>query len=254
MHTTTTTPSFSTNRPATCDEMERAHHALMAFTGLVNERNSNALKLEMALVKKGLADADSPQRPLVVRDFFGAIDSPAEFLLVAPGSYDVPAEFFRQNKDRCIIGLPWQKAAHPTLRIEGLPWQKSGSMNAQNSGPETVPHVVDASSLRLANLQLDAEVPTVLEIDDLEIAGGFLTGLHQHVQYSANIEVLDSLGDQLCIGRDWARAAYGPQCSVRHQGIKLLEDGYMGIMAGVDGIFKPLVDVAGRIDRMLGWK
>jgi hypothetical protein len=117
-----------------------------------------------------------------------------------------------------------------------------------------VPHVIDASNLRFANVRLDAVIPTVLEILNMEVAGGFLTGLHQHVEYSEKIEVLDSFSDKLCLGRKWARDAYGPECGVRHTGVKMLEGAYMGLLSGVDGIFKPLVAMGERIDRAMGWK
>lgn len=242
------------NRPATLDEMERAHHALMTFSGISGSCKKMMLKAEIACSKMGTADQNSASRPLVIHDFFSVIDSPAEFLLVPAGTYDIPAEFFQRNQDRCIIGLPWKKADFPTLRLEGLPWQKSLSIYANSRGAETVPYVIDASSLRFANVRLDSVVPTVLEIQNMEVTGGFLTSLHQHVEYSKRIEVLDSIGDTLCLGREWAHAAYGPECGARHAGIKMLEGAYMGLLSGVDGIFKPLVAMGERIDRALGWK
>lgn len=248
------TNKTSTNRPATLEEMERAHHALMSFSGLGSGLKSSILNLEMTMLKKGIADEDSESRPLVVRDFFSVIDSRAEFLLVPAGTYDIPFEFFQRNNDRCIIGLPWKKADYPTLRLEGFPWQRSQSIYANTRGPETVPHVINASNLRFANVRLDAAVPTVLEISAMEIEGGFLTGLHQHVEYGEKIEVLDNFSDQLCLGREWARTAYGPECGVRHTGIRMLEGAYMGLLSGVDGIFKPLVNLGERIDRVMKWK
>ena len=242
------------NRPATLDEMERAHHALMTFSGISGSCKKMMLKAEIACSNLRTLDENSEHRPLVIHDFFSVIDSPAEFLLVPAGTYDIPVEFFQRNQDRCIIGLPWKKAEYPTLRLEGLPRQKSLSIYANSHGPETVPHVIDASNLRFANVRLDAVVPTVLEILNMEVAGGFLTGLHQHVEYGEKIEVLDSFGDMLCLGREWARSSYGPEYSVRHTGIKMLEGAYMGLLSGVDGIFKPLVAMGERIDRAMGWK
>lgn len=248
------TNNTSANRTATLKEMERAHHALMSFSGLGSDLKSSILNFEITMHKKCITEKDSESRPLVVRDFFSVIDSPVEFILVPSGTYDIPSEFFQRNYDRCIIGLPWRKADYPTLRLEGFPWQKSQSSFAITRGPETVPHVIDASVLRFANVRLDAAIPTVLEISAMEIEGGFLTGLHQHVEYGEKIEVLDNFGDKLCLGREWARVAYGPECGVRHTGIKMLEGAYMGMLSGVDGIFKPLVDFGERIDRMMGWK
>ena len=70
--------------------------------------------------------------------------------------------------------------------------------------------------------------------------------------YGQNIEILDWASDTVCLGRDWARAAYGPKFGVRGVGVKALEGTYMGLLSGVDAVFRPLVALGEQLEKRFG--
>lgn len=199
------------NRPATLDEMERARHAMTVSPGMVGlEREF--LGFEIAQVRRGEVGEHCARRPQVIHDFYKAMHSDAQFLLVPPGAYCVPVEFFKRSMNRCIIGMGHDKPAYPTLILQGLLWQNTGA--GADCAPKMPPRVIETSGTRFLNLRIDAHLPTVLEIGDI-FMHDFLAEHLQYVEYGQNIEVLDALEGRLCIGRSWARAAYGPECHMR---------------------------------------
>lgn len=193
------------NRPATLEEMEFAHHAMTASRGM-NCIEREFLAAEISQAKDGHAMANSRNNPLVVRDFYAAADSGAQFLLVPPGQYNIPADFFRRNLNRCIIGLAHDQPSRPTLMLSGL--LRENTLAQTENEPALPPRVIEISGVRFLNIRIDAHLPTILEIGDIFMRD-FLTEHLHYVVYGQNIDVFDALEDRLCLGRHWAQAAYG---------------------------------------------
>jgi hypothetical protein len=234
-------------RYATADELERASGEMLKL----------GMQCEALLVNSRINEAKNGQTPenddhgwpVVVSDFLRlheTLPNLPDVILVPPGVYQVPANFFNSGTCRIVVGLPWARRDYPTLMLEG----EARQIDHSATRAKTSLRVQRATDTRFSSVRLDALRPTVLEIDG--DGSGFFSNLFMQCDFGATIEVLDFM--TLHLGRDWAMAAYGPEYQVRGLGIKMLDSLHENAFGAVDAIFRPLVAAGGWYDKTFGQK
>jgi hypothetical protein len=238
----------SAHRPATLEEAERAWHAC----GHLSEDFAKWKILQWTIQCQ--KDTDEEERkndsgwPLVVHDFSGP--PPAhDFILMPPGVYTIPRDWL--SGDRTFIGLAWESRDYPTLLLEGRLEKIANS----ETGVTTSLKTLDPDA-HFACVRIDAAEPTVIEVT--LYTNQIFSEYFGNVEFGENVDAL-SLGfiDESCmgeflLGRSWALRAYGSEYRKCVGWAQFADTCFGGVMKGVDAVFKPLVDVAGKIDRLFG--
>jgi hypothetical protein len=238
----------SAHRPATPEEADRAWHACAHLS----EGFAKWKILQWTI--KSQKDADEEERkndsgwPLVVHDFSGPPPE-HDFILVPPGVYTIPRGWL--NEDKIFIGLAWESHDYPTLLLEGHPEKIANSETGAVTGIQTLD-----PDARFACVRIDAAEPTVIEVT--LYTNQIFSEYFGDVAFGENVDVLSSgfvnkscMGEFL-LGRSWALRAYGNEYRKCDGWARMADQCHSGVMKGVDAVFKPLAEVAARIDRLFG--
>ncbi|WP_028995260.1 hypothetical protein [Azonexus hydrophilus] len=234
MNTNLQAVSSAGYRRANKEEIEQAAMALRSVDGAV-----------AGLIESDHALALGNDLAIVVSDF-GAVPEGALVLLVPPGRYCVPSKVLEQVQ--YIIGLAWKASDYPVLELQAEPTSVTSSDTL-----EVTDLCVVYTSAGLIGLTLEASRPTVLEL--------FLGGDRQfsdiffNVHWQENVDGYDQANCRAVNGRDWLIAAYGESMCRRRNVIENgLDAFHRGMMNTIDGVFRPLVRAAEKVDRILGLK
>lgn len=182
---------------------------------------------------------------VVVTDF-EEIPEGARVLLVPPGKHSMPADVL--NQVQYIIGLAWRRSDYPVLDLQG------GLISVTNSDTlEESQLCVAPCCARLIGVALEAARPTVLQIY-LGSKKQF-TDIFFNVDWQDNLDAYDLANCTALNGREWLIKSHGESlCRPRNTLEKGLDACHEGIMNTIDGVFRPLVRVAKKVDLLFGFK
>ena len=223
----------SPNRRATQDEIE---HAAMVLRSLGNE------PLADLIVSEQRANLDGESIALVITDFSN-LPWGTQVLLVPSGAHDVPLALLEQVQ--FVIGLAWDQADYPLLNLLG---ETTTVMNLDTL--EETELCTGLSCARMAGVALAAPRKTIVEVhfgESEQFSDVFFNILWQH-----NVDAYNMASCTAYQGWDWVLNAYGPSmCRRRNTLEKGMDAAHEGMMNTIDGIFRPLVKLGEKLDRML---
>ena len=235
MTTEQTKSQLTANRYANQTELDHAIatlHSLgeSAFAGLVE----NA-------IKHGIES----YRPLVVTDFNAVGET--QILLVPAGTHALPQTVLQTP--RFIIGLPESGKNKPTLMLVETETDEVFNFDTDQSTRLQICH---AEQCKFVGICLDASQPTIME---MYIGTPTFSDRLLYVECSANVDVYNLATTTLRESRSWALEAYGESmCSSQNQIEKRLDVIHEGGLKVIDAVFKPLVDIGYRLDKLFGLK
>lgn len=222
------------NRRATHEEIEKAAVALRSLDGAM-----------ASLIETDHAVEFGNDMAVVVTDF-EEIPEGACVLLVPPGKYSLPANVLCQVK--YIVGLAWRRGDYPVLELQGELTFVTNSDTFEETGLYVAP-----CSAHLIGVALEATRPSVLQIylgSEKQFSDVFF-----NVDWQENVDAYDIANCTALNGRTWLISAYGKSlCRPRPPLEKGLDAFHEGIMNTIDGVFRPLVQVAEKVDRLFGFK
>ena len=223
------------NRPASSDEQFHAYQTLLSLgEGVVAEFVKNARQFGM-----------EEYLPLVVSDFSEIGEH--KVLLVGEGNYEVPKTLLESS---CyIIGLPVRRT--PVLQL--MEGKKQQIIDADSGKTSWLTVITCGSVCKFAGLKIDAPQPTVLEIFFYSYRQ-FSDYLFQ-VECGPNLDVLNSGSFVFLKGQPWAMQAYGENTyRARNMLEKTLDSLHETALGAIDSVFRPLVSIGEKLDKVFDLK
>ncbi len=230
-HSYTNTAGSAQNRMPVLSEIE---HAAMVLRSLGEDWL--AQRVERAL------HPDQTEEGLIIVANDPASVGDEKVVLLPPGVHPVGSAFL--DVERHIIGMADQKAAYPVLLLQG---EASDVVNTDSG--EVLPMHICQSIARIAHCIIEAPVPTVIETyfgDEKQFSDVFF-----QVGWGPFADALNTGAFTFCNGWHWAITAYGSHYRGRNVLEKGLDGFHQGMMAAIDGGFKPLMRLGQRLDEML---
>lgn len=198
-----------------------------------------------SLVKNAIGHGMESYHPLVVTDFNAVGET--QILLVPAGTHALPNKVLQTP--RFIIGLPESGKPKPKLMLVETETDDVFNFDTDQSTPLQICH---AEQCKFAHVCLDASQPTVME---MYINTPTFSDRLLYVECGTNVDVYNLATTTLRESRSWALDAYGESmCSPQNQIEKGLDVIHEGGLKAIDAVFKPLVDIGYKLDKLLGLK
>ena len=230
---TTEQSQLSANRYANQTELD---HAIAMLHSLGESAFAS-------LVKNAIKHGIESYRPLVVTDFNTVGET--QILLVPAGTHELPNKVLQTP--RFIIGLP--EAGKPKLMLVETETEDVFNFDTDQSTPL---QICKAEQCKFAHIYLDASKPTVME---MYINTPTFSDRLLYVDCCTNVDVYNLATTTLRESRSWALDAYGQSmCSSQNRIEKGLDDFHEGGLKAIDAVFKPLVDIGYKLDKLFGLK